>query len=51
MAYPHDSNPTENLFDALFTQHFIIEREWLPLRAYAGREGREWMRLLARRAS
>ncbi len=37
--------------DALFTPHFTIEREWLPQRAYAGREGREWMRLLALRAS
>ena len=32
--------------DRLFQPHFTLEREWLPQRAYPGREGREWMRLL-----
>lgn len=32
--------------DALFAPRFELVREWLPERAYAGREGREWMRLL-----
>jgi SAM-dependent methyltransferase len=36
--------------DALFLPHFELVREWLPARAYPGREGREWMRVLARRA-
>ncbi len=35
--------------DALFSPRFTLLREWLPTRAYPGREGREWMRLLARR--
>jgi SAM-dependent methyltransferase len=35
--------------DALFLPRFTVEREWLPERAYAGREGREWMRLLTLR--
>ncbi len=34
--------------DRLFLPRFKLEREWLPQRAYQGREGREWMRLLAR---
>ncbi|RYD71321.1 MAG: methyltransferase domain-containing protein [Verrucomicrobiaceae bacterium] len=29
----------------LFSLHFDLVREWLPARAYPGREGREWMRL------
>lgn len=35
--------------DRLFLPHFTLEREWLPTRAYPGREGREWMRVLKRR--
>ena len=35
--------------DALFLPRFSLEREWLPQRAYPGREGREWMRLMTRR--
>lgn len=35
--------------DRLFLPHFTVAREWLPQRAYAGREGREWMRVLIRR--
>ena len=34
--------------DRLFLPRFRVEREWLPQRAYPGREGREWMRLLVR---
>ena len=33
--------------DALFVPRFTLLREWLPQRAYPGREGREWMRVLA----
>lgn len=32
--------------DRLFLPRFTLVREWLPPRAYPGREGREWMRLL-----
>ena len=35
--------------DRLFLPRFTIVREWLPVRAYPGREGREWMRLIALR--
>jgi SAM-dependent methyltransferase len=35
--------------DRLFLPHFDLEREWLPARAFPGREGREWMRVLRRR--
>lgn len=35
--------------DRLFLPRFSVEREWLPQRAYPGREGREWMRVLALR--
>lgn len=35
--------------DRLFLPRFTLVREWMPRRAYAGREGREWMRVLARR--
>jgi SAM-dependent methyltransferase len=35
--------------DRLFLPRFTLVREWLPARAYPGREGREWMRLLALR--
>jgi SAM-dependent methyltransferase len=33
--------------DRLFLPRFELIREWLPLRTYPGREGREWMRILA----
>jgi len=36
--------------DRLFAPHFELEREWLPTRAYPSREGREWMRLLVKKA-
>jgi SAM-dependent methyltransferase len=36
--------------DRLFLPRFTLVREWLPVRAYPGREGREWMRLIAVRA-
>ena len=32
--------------DRLFLPRFELVREWLPGRAYPGREGREWMRVL-----
>lgn len=32
--------------DALFGGAFTLEREWMPGKAYPGREGCEWMRLL-----
>jgi SAM-dependent methyltransferase len=35
--------------DALFKTDFELVDEWLPLRAYPGREGREWMRRMRRR--
>lgn len=35
--------------DALFAPRFTLVREWLPENAYAGREAREWMRVLLRR--
>jgi SAM-dependent methyltransferase len=35
--------------DRLFLTDFALVREWLPQRAYAGREGREWMRVMIRR--
>jgi hypothetical protein len=35
--------------DRLFAPRFELEREWLPTRAYPGREGREWLRVLVRR--
>ncbi len=35
--------------DALFSPHFEVVKEWTPQRTYAGREGREQMRLLRRR--
>lgn len=33
--------------DRLFLPHFALLREWLPTRTYPGREGREWMRVMA----
>jgi len=35
--------------DRLFLPRFTVEREWLPQRAYPGREGREWMRVMLKR--
>ena len=35
--------------DRLFLPRFDLVREWLPAHAYPGREGREWMRVMARR--
>lgn len=37
--------------DRLFLPRFELLREWLPARAYPGREGREWMRLLKKSAA
>lgn len=36
--------------DRLFLPRFTLIREWLPLHAYPGREGREWMRILTVKA-
>jgi SAM-dependent methyltransferase len=33
--------------DRLFLPRFTLVREWLPARAYPGREGREWMRIMS----
>jgi SAM-dependent methyltransferase len=35
--------------DRLFLPRFTLVREWSPARTYPGREGREWMRVLALR--
>ena len=35
--------------DRLFLPRFQLIREWLPGKAYPGREGREWMRILRRK--
>lgn len=35
--------------DRLFLSRFELVREWLPARAYPGREGREWVRLLRKK--
>lgn len=35
--------------DRLFLPRFEVVSEWLPQRAYNGREGREWMRVLVRK--
>jgi SAM-dependent methyltransferase len=32
--------------DRLFLPRFTLLREWLPVHAYLGREGKEWMRLM-----
>ena len=37
--------------DRLFLPRFTLVREWLPHRAYPGRENREWMRVLALRTA
>ena len=36
--------------DRLFLPRFTLIREWLPQHTYPGREGREWMRILAAKA-
>jgi SAM-dependent methyltransferase len=36
--------------DALFNPHFDLLAEWVPVRAYTGREDRELMRLLRRKS-
>ncbi len=36
--------------DALFLRRFHLDCEWLPVRAYPGREGREWMRVMTKSA-
>jgi len=41
---PFEVSITE--LDRLFAPRFELVREWAPARAYPGREGREWMRLL-----
>ncbi|HEY3900133.1 MAG TPA: methyltransferase domain-containing protein [Chthoniobacter sp.] len=41
---PFEVSLTE--LDRLFLPHFRLVREWLPARAYPGREGREWMRVM-----
>jgi SAM-dependent methyltransferase len=51
-ASPEEGPPFEVSvaeLDRLFLPWFELEREWLPRRAYPGREGREWMRVLRRR--
>ncbi len=35
--------------DRLFLPRFTLAEEWLPTRAYPGREGREWMRRMTLR--
>ena len=47
--HPEDGPPfgvSKAELDALFAPRFTLLREWLPQRAYPGREGREWMRVL-----
>jgi len=36
--------------DCFFQESFDLVREWMPGHTYPGREGREWMRLLRKRA-
>lgn len=51
--HPDEGPPFEvsiQELDRLFLPRFEMVREWLPQRAYEGREGREWMRLLELRA-
>ncbi|MDB6152983.1 MAG: SAM-dependent methyltransferase, partial [Chthoniobacteraceae bacterium] len=48
--HPDDGPPFEVSIaelNALFLPRFKLVDEWLPKHAYPGREGREWMRLLA----
>jgi SAM-dependent methyltransferase len=52
-ASPEEGPPFEVSIaelDRLFLPRFELVREWLPERAYSGREGREWMRLLRRKS-
>jgi SAM-dependent methyltransferase len=49
--HPGEGPPFETSLaeiDHLFSPHFALEMEWLPRRTYAGREGREWMRIFTR---
>ncbi|MEM9399841.1 MAG: methyltransferase domain-containing protein [Verrucomicrobiota bacterium] len=50
MTPEHDEGPpfpsTSNELDVLFSSHFSILEEWVPGRAYEGREGHESMRIL-----
>lgn len=51
-ASPEEGPPfgvSRTELDRLFEPRFELVEEWAPARAYAGREGREWMRLLRRR--
>ncbi len=56
---PGHSSPTEGPpfgvsipeLDRLFIPRFSVVEEWQPRQAYAGREGREWMRVLKLRDS
>ncbi len=51
-GHPSDGPPfgvSKAELDALFEVRFELVAEWLPARAYIGREGREWMRWLRRR--
>jgi SAM-dependent methyltransferase len=41
---PHGVSRAE--LDEYFGRSFVLEREWVPLRTHAGREGRELMRVL-----
>jgi SAM-dependent methyltransferase len=41
---------TRQELNDFFSPYFDLEKEWVPTRAYPGREGRELMRLLHRRA-
>ena len=40
---------TKAELDRFFGNSFDLVQEWMPTRAYPGREGREWMRLLKKR--
>jgi SAM-dependent methyltransferase len=44
---PHGTTPEE--LDRRFSPDFELVRQWLPARAYPGREGREMLRLYRRR--
>jgi len=50
--HPHEGPPFGvdiAELDRLFGARFEVDAEWLPARAYPGREGREWMRRATRR--
>jgi SAM-dependent methyltransferase len=51
-ARPDEGPPFETTLgelDRLFLPYFDLIREWPPAQTYAGREGREWMRLMRRK--